>query len=95
MIKEFAEAVKTFTPSQWGVMATIICGTIGSWAWVNNHFAEKSTTEKILDHLISIDSKLTAVITTQHSDAEVKIINETAAELEKHLKKYKNISDKK
>lgn len=95
MIKELAEAIKTFTPSQWGVIATIIGGTIGAWAWIDNRFADKNTSEMILNHLITIDSKITAVITSQYKPEQIKEINDNAAKLEEQMRKYLEIKNKK
>lgn len=90
MIKEIAEAIKTFTPQQWGVVATIIAGCIGSWAYINNKFADRETSDKILDNVIAIDSKLTAIINTQYTPDQASVIRQSAAEVEEQMRKYRN-----
>ena len=94
MIKDLVEAFKTFTPNQWGMVTTIVCSLFASWVWIDNRFADRQTTERILNHLISIDSKITAVITTNRSDDEIKKINENAAKIEEQLRKYLEMNKK-
>lgn len=88
MIKEFAEAIKTFTPQQWGMVVAIVSGCYGVYQWMENRYAEKQMAELILKNVISIDSKITAVITTQHSEEEIKKINESAAKFEEQMERY-------
>lgn len=95
MIKDLFEAFRTFTPNQWGMVTTIVCGLFAAWVWVDNRFADRHTTEMILNHLIAIDSKLSAVITTNNSDEQIKKINENAAKIEEQLRKYLELKNKK
>lgn len=88
MIKELIEAIKTFTPQQWGMVAAIIVGCYGVYQWMENRYAEKQMAELILKNVISIDSKITAVITTQHNEEEIKKINEAAVKFEEQMIKY-------
>lgn len=88
MIKELAEAIKTFTPQQWGMVVAIISGCYGVYQWMEDRYAERQMAEKTLNHVISIDSKITALITTRHNDEEIKKINEIASKLEEQMKKY-------
>lgn len=88
MIKELAEAIKTFTPQQWGVVATIIAGSIGGWIWLHKTFAQHETTEAILDQLISINSKVHGVINTQYTEDQKKAIDKSAADFEKIMRLY-------
>lgn len=88
MIKDLAEAIKTFTPQQWGVVATIIAGCITGWLWLNNRFAQKDTTDLVLNHVISIDSKISAIINTQYTEDQKKAIEKSAAEFERIMRLY-------
>lgn len=94
MIKDLAEAIKTFTPQQWGVVATIIAGSITGWLWLNNKFADRDTSDKILDNVIAIDSKLTAIINTQYTIEQQKIIEKSASEVEKQMRRYNDTKTK-
>lgn len=88
MIKELAEAIKTFTPQHWGVMAAIIAGTMSSWLWLNKTFAQRESTEQMLELIITINSNLHGVISTQYTEDEKKAIDKSAAEYEKILRLY-------
>lgn len=95
MIKELVEAIKTFSPSQWGIMATIVAGTFSSWMWLDNRFANRDTAEMILNHLIAIDGKVSALINTGNSPERIKEINEAAAKSEEQMRKYLELKNKK
>lgn len=93
MIKELAEAIKSFSPQQWGVVATLIAGTFGAWYFIEERFAKKDPQEKILNHLISIDSKISAIITTQYDEKQIETINKAAARFEENFRKYHNLRE--
>ena len=94
MIKELAEAIKTFTPQQWGAVTTIVAGCIGSWAYINNKFADREISEQTLDQVISIDSKLMAIISTQYNPEQATLIKKSAAEFEEQMRKYRASKNK-
>jgi len=87
-IKAFAEAVSTFKPEQWAVIVTIVAGGIGGFTWVENRYAKRDTSEMALEHLIRIDSKISAIITTQYSPEQVALIEKNAKMYEEQMRRY-------
>lgn len=87
-LKEVIEIAKEFSGAQWAAIIAIIGSGIYGYNWIENRYAHKDNVEQLLEHVVRIDSKLSALIATQYSEEQVQKINKSAQEFEKHLREY-------
>lgn len=89
MIKEVFDTLKSFNGKQWAAMVALVAGSISAFAWLENRYASKDTADMILENLIVIDSKISAIITTQYSKEAIEKIGESAKEFEAQMRRYR------
>lgn len=87
-MKEILDVLKSFNTKQWAAVVAIVGGCLSAFAWVESHYASKDTTDMILENLITIDSKLSAIITTQFTKEEIDKIQENARLYEQQMRRY-------
>jgi hypothetical protein len=93
-MKELLEAIRTFSVQQWLVVFAIIgCGYSG-YNWVENRYAKRDTAEMALDHLIRIDGKISAIITTQYTPEQAALIEKNAKMYEEQMRRYRESKKK-
>ncbi len=89
-MKEIIEVLKSFNPKQWAAMIAIVGICIGAYSWIETRYARQESADMILENLISIDSKLSAIITTQFNKEQIEKIQESAELYEKHMRRYRD-----
>jgi hypothetical protein len=91
-MKDFVEALfdalRTFTAKQWMAVITIAGGCIAAYTWVENRYASKETEEMILQNIIRVDSKISALISTQYSQEQIEKIDKSAKHYEEQMRRY-------
>lgn len=87
-IKDVIDAVKGFSGSQWAAIVAIVGMGLYGFTWMENRYANKDVSDRTLDHVISIDSKISGLIQTQFTDEQAAKINQSAANYEKQLRLY-------
>jgi hypothetical protein len=90
MIEEILNVFKSFNPRQWAAMFAIVGLCITGYAWVESRYASRDSTDMILENLIAIDSKLSAIITTQFNKEQIKIIEENARVYQEQMQRYRD-----
>jgi hypothetical protein len=89
MIKDIFDTLKSFNGKQWAVMSAILAGSISAYAYIENRYASKDTADMILENLIVIDSKISAIITTQYTKEQIDKIGESAKIFEAQMRRYR------
>jgi hypothetical protein len=90
-MKEIIEVLRGFTAQQLAVIITIIGACFSGFFWVEHRYANLKTTEenieRMLNNIIQIDSKLTAMI-SQYPEETIKKIDATAKKQEEAIRNY-------
>jgi hypothetical protein len=82
------DTVKQFTGTQWAAIIAIIGTGIYGFNWIENRYAHKDNVDVAIDHIIRVDSKLTALINDGRTQEQIEKINQSAKLHEHQLRLY-------
>jgi len=94
-MNDLLEILKNFSAKQWAAIITLIVSCFTGVAWVENRYASKDSADMILDNLISLDSKLSAIIDTQFNKEEIEKIKHTAELYKVQMTRYREEKNEK
>lgn len=87
-LKEIIDIAKSFTGSQWAAIISIVSAGIYGYNWIENRYAHKDKVDQLLEHVIRIDSKISALINTEYPQEKIEKIYKNAQLYEENLRKY-------
>jgi hypothetical protein len=87
-LKEIIDISKQFTGAQWAAVISIIGAGIYGYNWVEDRYAHKDSVELVLENIIRVDSKISALITTQYTPEQIDKINQNAKLYEDQMRRY-------
>lgn len=82
------DTVKQFTGTQWAAVIAIVGAGIYAFNWIENRYAHKNNAEIAIEHIIRVDSKLTALINDGRTPEQIEKINQNARLHEEQLRRY-------
>jgi|LakMenE01Jun11ns_1017448.scaffolds.fasta_scaffold8586634_1 hypothetical protein len=85
---DIIDAVKQFTGTQWAAIIAIVGSGIYGFNWIENRYAQKDNVELAIEHIIRVDSKLTALINDGRTPEQIEKINQNAKLHEEQLRRY-------
>lgn len=86
--KEIIDVVKAFSGAQWTAIIGIVSAGIYSYTWIEDRYAHKDKVDQVLENVIRVDSKISALITTQYSPEQIEKINKNAQLYEEQMRRY-------
>lgn len=87
-LKEIIDIAKEFSGAQWAAIIGIISAGIYAYNWVEERYAHQDKVEQVLENVIRVDSKISALITTQYSQEQIEKINKSAQLYEEQMRRY-------
>lgn len=87
-IKEVVDIAKEFSGAQWAAIIAIVSSGIYGYNWIENRYAHKDQVELVLENVIRVDSKISALITTQYTPEQIEKINQNARLYEEQMRRY-------
>lgn len=87
-MKEIIDVIKSFSGAQWAAIIAIITSGIYAYNWVEGRYAHRESVDRVLEHVIIIDSKISAIINTQYTPEQIAKINENSRLYEEQLRRY-------
>lgn len=86
--KEIIDVIKEFSGAQWTAIISIVGAGIYGYTWIETRYAHKDKVDQVLENVIRVDSKISALITTQYSPEQIEKINKSAQLYEEQMLRY-------